>query len=444
MRSRILTRIIAMTVFVVLAAPIRLSAQDQQQQHTKQTHYFVKELGTLGGTFSDAEGINNRGWLVGEATVAGDTATHAALWRNDTISDLGTLGGANSSNAPFPTINNRGLIVGEAETSAIDPFAENYCLFNTNHICQGFIWKDGVMTALPTLSGGNNARAGNVNNRGQVVGDSENGVLDPTCVPQPNNPAQVFDYVPVIWDKGEVHELPLLPGDDVGEATSINDRGQVVGASGLCSSPFGLDRAVIWQGGKVTYLGSLGGVHNDFPFDINSRGQVVGFSGVAGDTTAISFLWERGVMASLGTLPGDASSAAFAINEQGQVVGTSCADPLFNGCGRAYIWEHGVMTDLNTLVKPGSTSLYLVFGNDINSRGEIAGFAFDQSNGEFRAFLATPCDEQHAVNEGCTGVDEGRTPVANATGERRKVILPENVREQLRKRLGFGRVGLGQ
>jgi probable HAF family extracellular repeat protein len=65
-----------------------------------------------------------------------------------------------------------------------------------------------------------------------------------------------------------------------------------------------------------------------------------------------------------------------------QVVGGSCTQS-FN-C-RAFLWQNGVMIDLNTLVKASSTSLYLVFGNDINSRGEIAVFAFDQSNGEFHA-----------------------------------------------------------
>jgi hypothetical protein len=30
------------------------------------------------------------------------------------------------------------------------------------------------------------------------------------------------------------------------------------------------------------------------------------------------------------------------------------------------------MVNVNTLVKPDSTPLYLIFGNDINSRGEMA------------------------------------------------------------------------
>jgi len=55
-----------------------------------------------------------------------------------------------------------------------------------------------------------------------------------------------------------------------------------------------------------------------------------------------------------------------------------------------------MMTDINSLVKPGSTNLYLVFGNDINSRGEIAFAAIDQNNGDGHAAMAIPCDEAHA------------------------------------------------
>jgi hypothetical protein len=101
------------------------------------------------------------------------------------------------------------------------------------------------------------------------------------------------------------------------------------------------------------------------------------------------------------------------------------------------------MADLNTLVKPGSTSLYLVFGNDINSRGEIATYAFNPANGEFRAALAIPCDKEHADNEDCKDVAQGTIAAPSATSARPKVTLPHNVREQLRKRLGLGRFPAG-
>jgi hypothetical protein len=65
MNSRKLTGITAMIVFVVVAIPLQLTAQH--------THYTVTDLGTLGGTFSFAGGINNRGDIEGFSTLPGDT-----------------------------------------------------------------------------------------------------------------------------------------------------------------------------------------------------------------------------------------------------------------------------------------------------------------------------------------------------------------------------------
>ena len=65
------------------------------------THAFIwtagggmVDLGTLGGSFSWAFGINNRGQVVGNSQLPGDTLSHAFLWTPDTgMVDLGTLGG---------------------------------------------------------------------------------------------------------------------------------------------------------------------------------------------------------------------------------------------------------------------------------------------------------------------------------------------------------------
>src|SRR6266481_4342862 len=60
--------------------------------------YNVVNLDTLGGTNHRGNAINDRGWVAGYSNLPGDTARHAALWRNGTtIEDLGTLGGPNSS-----------------------------------------------------------------------------------------------------------------------------------------------------------------------------------------------------------------------------------------------------------------------------------------------------------------------------------------------------------
>jgi probable HAF family extracellular repeat protein len=58
---------------------------------------------------------------------------------------------------------------------------EDFCEDGTNLQCLAAVWKNGRLTALPTLPGGHNAKAFGLNNQGQVVGFSENGTSDSTC-----------------------------------------------------------------------------------------------------------------------------------------------------------------------------------------------------------------------------------------------------------------------
>jgi probable HAF family extracellular repeat protein len=129
------------------------------------------------------------------------------------------------------------------------------------------------------------------------------------------------------------------------------------------------------------------------PTALNQRGDVVGFANVPGGATpgsffAHAFLWtqEDGIR-DLGTLPGDLFSQALGINACRQVVGMSCSAG-FAVC-RAFLWQDGKMIDLNTRVTPGYDG-HLVFANDINDLGEIAGGAADASSGESVAFRAVP------------------------------------------------------
>jgi probable HAF family extracellular repeat protein len=174
MKSKTLTWVAAMTLSgATLAVPAKLVAQDQQAPG-RQVLYAVQDLGTLGGSEATGTVINDRGWVPGLSTLSGDQSVHAFLWRDGVMTDLGTLGGPNS--LQIVSKDNRGLIAGAAETTSADPLAENFCAFNTffgtqttGLICRGFLWRDGVMTGLPTL-GGSNGYANSVNNRGQAVG----------------------------------------------------------------------------------------------------------------------------------------------------------------------------------------------------------------------------------------------------------------------------------
>lgn len=365
-----------------------------QAQATQQ--YHVSNLPSLGGTVSRGNSINNRRWVTGYSNLPGNQSRHATLWRNGSILDLGTLGGLNSS-VTWPVKNNRGIIVGIAQTATPDPLGERWSCSaffpgpnNTGYTCLGFVWEDGVIRALPTL-GGNNGFATGANNRGQVVGWAENTFHDPTCVAP-----QVLQFRAVIWGPKDrqIQELLPLPGDTSSAATAINNRGQVVGISGTCDQAVGrrtARHAVVWENGTVTDIGNLGGDTWNTPMAINQRGDVVGFASLPGsnpeDPILHAFLWTRhGGIQDLGTLPGDISSQANGINKRRQVVGSSCDAA---GSCRAFLWENGVMKELNTLVAPGYNDL-LINAQDINDRGIITGRAFDPVTGELPAFVATP------------------------------------------------------
>lgn len=395
MKGSLLRRAAHWAAFVVpvllLAAGVTAPAQAGQPHRLARYHLTV--LPSLGGTESGGNSVNNRGWVAGFSNLAGDQTRHATLWRHRRAVDLGTLGGPNSSVA-WPVKNNRGVIVGIAETAELDPLGEAWSCSAffpgepTGHTCLGFVWEAGRMRALPTL-GGNNGFAAGANQRGLAVGWAENTVRDPTC-----NPPQILQFRAVIWGpRGRVRELPPLPGDTVSAATAINDRGQAVGISGVCDNAvgrFSARHAVRWEHGRPIDIGNLGGGAWHTPMAINHRGDVVGFSNLPGDTggrfNAHAFLWtERDGLTDLGTLPGDTTSQALGINARRQVVGLSCGT---RGC-RAFLWQHGVLTDLNTLVS-STVTVQLTYAGDINDAGVITGAALDQKTGRGRAFIATP------------------------------------------------------
>jgi probable HAF family extracellular repeat protein len=403
MRSRILTCIMAIVLCSALALGVRLGAQDQQGSAGPARYRIINLGNPLGGTSSAGNAMNNLGWAMGTANLPGDTTQHAELWLPGLHLDLGTLGGPNSA-VTFANHSNRGQIVGIAETSDMDPFPETWSCAGaffpgaTQHVCLGFVWQNGSMTALPTL-GGYNGFAASANNLGQVVGWAETAVHDPTCAPP-----QVLQFEAVIWGpgNGQIHQLPGLGDDPDTAATAINDNGQVVGISGICQNAvgaFSAKHAVLWQDGQPIDLGNIGGHGWNTPTSINNQGQIVGFANQSGDLINgnlafkfHAFFWtkERG-MRDLGTLSGDAISEALGINEAGQVVGVSYGAGFSHP--RAFLWQDGVMMDLNDLISAGS-NLTLEVAGDINDRGEITGTAFDSSAETSPAFLAIPREDR--------------------------------------------------
>jgi len=398
--------ILLLIILVALGGAALVFAQNTAAQtptKAKKTQYHVSTLPSLGGTSSGGNSINDQSWVAGYSRML-DRNRHATLWRNSALTDLGTLGGPNSS-VTWNVKNTAGIIVGISQTADPQLLGESWSSAafystpnNVGYINLGFVWKQGQMRGLPNFAGGNNGFATGANNLGQAVGWAENGVHDPTCCC-----TQVLQFRPAMWTLGppdQIHDLPLIPGDTSGAATAINDNGQIVGISGICDQAVGrhtAKHAVLWENGKVTNIGNLGAQWWNTPTAINQHGDVVGFAGdpafVEGNPLH-AFMWTREdgirpLKPLKGRTPQHVDSEAYGINERRQIVGVSCdADQV--DC-RAVIWDNGANpTDLNDL--KGDSSAFLALAKDINDKGEITGRAVDPSTGALIAYLAVPVD----------------------------------------------------
>lgn len=120
--------------------------------------YTVTDLGTLGGAQSIAFSINNAGQVTGYALTASN-ATHAFLYSAGTMNDIGTLGG--SSSVGF-AINDSGQITGDSAPSG-------------DGNSRAFSYESGPLMNLGTLPGSSVSHGFGINNAGMIVGESSVG-----------------------------------------------------------------------------------------------------------------------------------------------------------------------------------------------------------------------------------------------------------------------------
>jgi probable HAF family extracellular repeat protein len=238
----------------------------------------ITELGTLGGWYTLAHGINDAGQVVGHShTAPSATAPYRAfLWENGIIKAVEPIVDRSVANG----INDLGQIVGKAGGVAV-------------------LWENGTMTSLGVPWSG----ARDINNSGDVVGQS--------------------NWCAFLWKAGVMIDLGTL-GGLYSCAEGINDSGEVVG---WAQTPGGDYRAFLWESGVMTDLGTLDGT-SSYAYAINNRGQVVGGAATAdGDWAA--FIWQDGVMTNLNDLiPADcnvflggvdAEEVYIGINDAGQI-----------------------------------------------------------------------------------------------------------------------------
>ena len=306
--------------------------------------YIPVELDSPG--FGFAFGINNQREVVGRATVPSGE-THAILWRDGQMVDLGTLPGGSYSEA-F-AINDVGQVVGFSYNDQSTCTAFDGCW-------HAFLWQDGTMTDLGGLDPRFQSYAYSINNRGQIAGGSatadypfgffhavvwEDGTQTDLGRPESASDALALginargdavgwaavngQVLPFRWSQGAASQLPLPPGSQGAEARKINDRGQIIGQ--------GSNHVLLWTNGAVAELPDVPGAVRSDAYDLNDAGVVVG-EGLMSNSGFVAVRWVRGSSERLPAIAGWTESNARGINAQGDVAGAAMTPQGL----RAVVW----------------------------------------------------------------------------------------------------------
>jgi probable HAF family extracellular repeat protein len=341
----------------------------------------MDSLGTLPNEFSAAYGLSPDGAVVGSSSAIPDgpliqPVTHAFLWRNGLLTDLGTVLDDNDSSAI--AVNTAGMVIGTS--GDLDS--------NGNISGRAFLWQNGALTNLGLTS------AVAINAAGQILGNSFGDSLHAHAV---------------LWQNGLTTDITPA-GDNFSSAAAFNASGQVVGMSGLQDTeqvwiPPHYDRRsgkyipghyqteitvvrqrnLLWGNSATTDLGAL------VASALNASGQVLG------TLNGLPTLWQNGTTTDLNSLLPSGSgwtlTQANAINDAGQVVGTGTIPNNGQAVTHAFLLmpQNGVTSDLNSLIPSGS-GWVLTQANAINNAGQIVGTGIVSVNGQgfTHAFLLTP------------------------------------------------------
>ncbi len=300
--------------------------------------YRVVEFGTLGGAYSSAMALNNLGQVVGESVTA-DGNTHAFLYSNGKIEDLGKLYGS----ARGMSINDKGEVVGRF----YDTEKQN---------TRAFYYADGVMHDIFGRS--TNQYIGNrvpydINNSGLIVG-----------VATSNSPTTELRGEMYNSDRSVFTQWSLIT------PYAINDVGQITGMG----SVRGTSGAVLINDGVASLIpNALAG------YDINESGMVVGRG-----KDGYAFAWIDGVYSQPAGKAFGGESTARAVNDGGDIVGQFFETPVPGY--RGWLYTGGQRIDLDTLIDP-TAGLVIVDALDINNAGQILATACASRN----SFFGTNC-----------------------------------------------------
>lgn len=222
---------------------------------------------------------------------------------------------------------------------------------------QAFSWTLKGIVGLPNLSGRNHAVANSAAEDGgsQVVVGTASTTLFGS------------DRLPIKWLNGVVSQLPLPPGETLGDANSVNFSGIAVGSVDAGSNQRGA--IYLGGGGAIIDRTTPTGCFFVTAFGINDSGRIVG-QGIDPQNAArnVGIVYDIGDNDAfeVGALPGFNGALAFGVSNTGYVVGSSM---LNQGSGLPFIWS-----DLGGMVAiPLATGTSEGIARAVNSAGWVVG-----------------------------------------------------------------------
>jgi uncharacterized membrane protein len=221
---------------------------------------------------------------------------------------------------------------------------------------QAFSWTlKGGIVGLPNLAGRNHAVA--------------NGAADQAVVGTAATTLFGSDRLPIKWFNGAVSQLPLPPGETLGDANSVNFSGIAVGSVDAGSNQRGA--VYLGGGGEIITATTPNGCFFVTAFGINdlTRARIVG-QGIDPNNAArnVGIVYDIGDNDAfeVGALPGLNGALAFGVSNTGYVVGSSM---LNQGSGLPFIWsDQGGMVAI-----PLATGTSEGSARGVNSAGWVVG-----------------------------------------------------------------------
>ncbi|GAA2635613.1 hypothetical protein [Paractinoplanes durhamensis] len=260
------------------------------------------------------EQINDNAVVAG--TVSGTTTVF--LWQHGRAGYYPYRGG--DDEIWTTGINNRGQVVGSTYNSA-------------TFSGRAFVLDRGRYTILPTPAGSRSTTVA-INDRGQILGsvlDTSTGADRSVIWTPEGSPARPYYKRLDLGDLGGVNTYPC----------DINDRGQVIGQSEV--SGFGTHHPFLWQNGEMTDLWGSYPAVDGAARAINDAGLVVGYAQVTLEGEVHAVMWQNGQMIDMN--PAGYHTEAAVVNERGQVGGLAkLITPDQAGPRHPIRWSSGTTT----------------------------------------------------------------------------------------------------